>query len=106
VLGEFGFISGGRYANKAGGRFVPVGGPDSPSSRLHPGGKTQLQAWVESGVVELLGPPKIHGTIFAPVQPCCLPSFSRVAKVLVSAACGRAIVTTDVPGVGRLSAHG
>ena len=105
-VGEF--VSAARSLREQGlaARFVLVGGPDPHNPASIP--KTQLQAWVESGVVEWWGHRNDMGAIFAQSSLVCLPSYLEgLPKVLVeAAACGRAIVTTDVPGCRDVVRHG
>lgn len=75
-----------------------VGGPDpgNPASL----DSTQVQAWQQAGLVEVLPwaedvrPHLVHANIV------CLPSYREgVPRILLeAAACGRAVVATDVPG--------
>jgi glycosyltransferase involved in cell wall biosynthesis len=79
-------------------RFVLVGEPDvqNPASLK----QAELDAWQAAGLVELWG----HRTDMHAVLSCAtlvvLPSYREgLPKVLIeAAACGRAVVTTDVPG--------
>lgn len=79
-------------------RFVLVGEPDldNPASLK----QADLDAWQSTGLVELWG----HRSDMEAVLPCAtlvvLPSYREgLPKVLIeAAACGRAVVTTDVPG--------
>ncbi|WP_010176211.1 glycosyltransferase family 4 protein [Pseudomonas sp. PAMC 25886] len=61
---------------------------------------SQLQQWREEGVIELLGYRDDIANVFAAANIVTLPSYREgLPKVLVeAAACGRAVVTTDVPG--------
>lgn len=70
--------------------------PSNPSSIS--GG--DLDAWKAEGVVKLLGQRSDIHTVFAGANIVVLPSYREgLPKVLVeAAACGRAVVTTDVPG--------
>lgn len=60
----------------------------------------ELQQWESEGVVELLGFRSDIAQQYAAANVVCLPSYREgLPKSLVeAAACGRAIVTTDVPG--------
>ncbi|NWB85482.1 glycosyltransferase family 4 protein [Pseudomonas gingeri] len=60
----------------------------------------ELKLWREEGVVQLLGFRKDVAQLFAHAHVVTLPSYREgLPKVLVeAAACGRAVVTTDVPG--------
>ncbi|MFZ2854885.1 MAG: glycosyltransferase family 4 protein [Rhodocyclaceae bacterium] len=79
-------------------RFVLVGGPDpaNPSSLS----EAELAAWVQEGVLERWGQRADMPQVFAAAQLVVLPSYREgFPKVLIeAAACGRAVVTTDVPG--------
>ncbi len=79
-------------------RFLLVGDLDraNPSSVT----ESQLEAWREEGVVEILGYRSSIASIFATSHIVVLPSYSEgLPKVLIeAAACGRAVVTTDIPG--------
>lgn len=88
-----------RYVTEGQGvRFVLVGEPDeqNPASLQ----QAELDAWQAAGLVELWG----HRSDMQAVLPCAtvvvLPSYREgLPKVLIeAAACGRAVVTTDVPG--------
>lgn len=61
---------------------------------------SQLQEWHDDGVIELLGYRDDIATLFAAANIVVLPSYREgLPKVLVeAAACGRAVITTDVPG--------
>ena len=80
------------------GRFLLVGDRDraSPSSV----NESQLEAWREEGIVEILGFRSDIASIFAMSHIVVLPSYGEgLPKVLVeAAACGRPVVTTDIPG--------
>lgn len=60
----------------------------------------QLDEWRKKGCIELLGYRTDIATLFAASHIVTLPSYREgLPKVLVeAAACGRAVVTTDVPG--------
>lgn len=79
-------------------RFCLVGEPDlqNPSSITQP----ELDAWKAQGDVEVWGYRSDIPQIFADAYMVVLPSYSEgLPKVLIeAAACGRAVVTTDVPG--------
>jgi glycosyltransferase involved in cell wall biosynthesis len=63
-------------------------------------GQDQLDAWATEGVVELLGYRSDIAEQYAAANIVCLPSYREgLPKSLVeAAACGRAVVTTNVPG--------
>jgi glycosyltransferase involved in cell wall biosynthesis len=80
-------------------RFALVGIPDpgNPESV----GDEQLIRWEAEGIVEIWGFRSDIANVFAMAHVVALPSFygEGVPKVLIEAsACGRAIVTTDMPG--------
>lgn len=60
----------------------------------------EITTWRDEGFIELLGYRKDIGGLFANANIVTLPSYREgLPKVLVeAAACGRAVVTTDVPG--------
>ena len=79
-------------------RFLLVGDPDpgNPSSVT----ESQLEAWRSKGDIEMPGFRSDVATIFSTSHVVVLPSYREgLPKVLIEAAsCGRAVVTTDVPG--------
>ena len=88
-------------------RFVLVGEPDveNPSSVSH----AELAAWNEAGLVEWWGFQNDMPNILSQARIVCLPTYygEGVPKVLIEAmACGRPIVTTDMPGCKELVASG
>ena len=87
-------------------RFVIVGfGEAGNPASVSP---EQLEAWRQSGLVELWGYRDDMPAVFAQAHIVCLPSSygEGVPKVLIeAAACGRAIVTTDTPGCREIVRH-
>ncbi|OGQ52420.1 MAG: glycosyl transferase family 1 [Deltaproteobacteria bacterium RIFCSPLOWO2_02_FULL_53_8] len=79
-------------------KFALVGIPDpgNPASV----GEEQLTEWASQGIVELWGFRDDIENVFAAAHIVALPSYREgLPKVLIeAAACGRAVVTTDVPG--------
>jgi glycosyltransferase involved in cell wall biosynthesis len=79
-------------------RFVMAGDTDmgNPTSIT----KDELLGWIKEGIVELWGYSDDMEKTLSKVNIVCLPSYREgLPKVLLEAAsCGRAIVTTDVPG--------
>jgi len=68
----------------------------------------QLTRWHREGVVHWLGHSSEVAQVFAQAHIVCLPSYREgLPKVLIeAAACGRAIVTSDVPGCREIVQHG
>ena len=75
-----------------------IGAPDSgnPTSVE----ESEVAGWAAEGVVELLGYRTDVAQQYGAANIVCLPSYREgLPKGLVeAAACGRAVVTTDVPG--------
>lgn len=78
--------------------FRLVGAPD-PGNRASVSHQ-QVQDWASSGAVEFLGHQSDMARVLADAHVVVLPSYREgLPKVLVeAAACGRPVVTTDVPG--------
>jgi glycosyltransferase involved in cell wall biosynthesis len=102
------FVEAARSLRSAGvhARFVLVGETD-------PGNPTtinaeQLRQWADSGDIELWGFRRNIQDVLAQSHIVCLPSLREgVPKILIeAAACGRAIVTTDVPGCREIVRQG
>ncbi len=88
-------------------RFVLVGAPDLESRGHIP--ERQLNAWVENGSVEWWGSNGNMPATLGKAHVVCLPTYYRegLPRVLMEAsACGRAIVTTDMPGCRYLVHNG
>jgi glycosyltransferase involved in cell wall biosynthesis len=98
--GIFEFIAAARLLRDKGvvARFVLSGLVDgaNPTCISQP----QLTAWVEEGVVEYWGYRTDMPNVLANATIVVLPSYREgLPKTLLeAAACGRAVVTTDVPG--------
>lgn len=79
-------------------RFVLVGDvdPANPASLA----RSELEAWSRDGIVECWGHRVDMPQVLAQARLVVLPSYREgLPKVLLeAAACGRAVVTTDVPG--------
>ena len=80
-------------------RFQLVGEPDyeNPESVTN----EELQSWEAEGVVECLGYRSDIADLFSQAHIVVLPSYygEGLPKVLIeAAACGRAVITTDMPG--------
>ncbi len=87
-------------------RFILVGDTDADNPAAVP--PAQLEAWRDEGVVEWWGRRDDMPVVLAAVNLVCLPSYREgLPKVLLeAAACGRAIVATDVPGCREIVADG
>jgi glycosyltransferase involved in cell wall biosynthesis len=87
-------------------RFVLVGDGDSANPASVPTEK--LLDWQHSGVVEWWGRRDDMPNVFSLANIVCLPSYREgLPKVLIeAAACGRAIVASDVPGCREIVRHG
>ena len=79
-------------------RFVLVGNPDPGNPSSIP--INQIEEWQEKGVVEWWGSSQDMPKIFSQCNIVVLPSYREgLPKVLSeAAACGRPVITTDVPG--------
>lgn len=94
------FVQAARLLKQRGcnARFVLVGTVDSanPTSFTD----AEVSAWVHDGVVEWWGHRADMPQVLAAAHLVVLPSYREgLPKVLIeAAACGRAVVTTDVPG--------
>jgi len=84
--------------NQVNARFVLAGEIDkcNPASIQ----EQELEAWVKSGVVEFFGCRNDMESVLSRATIVVLPSYREgFPKVLVEAAsCGRAVITSDVPG--------
>ena len=98
--GVYEFVAAAQQLRKQGvpARFCLAGDldPDNPSCCS----ATDVQRWREGGVVEVLGYCADIPTLFANSHIVVLPSYREgMPKVLLeAAACGRAVITTDVAG--------
>lgn len=105
-VGEF--VEAARILCKKGvsARFVLVGDTDPENPAAVP--TSQLEDWNRSGIVEWWGRRDDMPHIFSESHIVCLPSYREgLPKVLLeAAACGRAIVTTDVPGCREIVRQG
>ncbi|TVQ34559.1 MAG: glycosyltransferase family 1 protein [Geminicoccaceae bacterium] len=82
-----------------------VGGTDANPASIAP---TTLAAWASNGIVEVGGQSDDVAGEYAAANIGVLPSFYRegVPKTLLeAAACGRAMVATDVPGCREICRH-
>ena len=98
--GVFEFVEAAKLLKAQGcsARFVLVGTVDTgnPTSVK----QTELDVWVRDGVVEWWGHRSDMAQVLSAAQIVVLPSYREgLPKVLLeAAACGRPVVTTDVPG--------
>ncbi len=102
------FVESARIVNNNGtkARFVLAGdlyegNPSSISAR-------ELQSWTDEGVIECWGWSGQMQNIYPLANIVCLPSYREgLSRTLIEAsACGRAVVTTDVPGCRDVVKHG
>jgi glycosyltransferase involved in cell wall biosynthesis len=90
-----------------GARFALVG--DSDDDNPASVSASQLRAWENEGVIEWWGWKENMQDVYAQAAIVCLPSSYRegVPKSLIeAAACGRPIVTSDMPGCREVVHHG
>lgn len=98
--GVYEFVAAARLLEKRGTavRFWLAGDPDpgNPATIT----QKELSAWDKEGCVDLLGYRDDIPKLFSQVNIVVLPSYREgLPKVLIeAAACGRAVVTTNVPG--------
>ncbi|HET8761733.1 MAG TPA: glycosyltransferase, partial [Nitrospiria bacterium] len=87
-------------------RFILVGWSDAGNPSAIPA--EQLERWHRQGHVEWCGRREDMPNVYAQSHVVCLPSYGEgVPKTLIeAAACGRPIVTTDVPGCREIVRHG
>jgi glycosyltransferase involved in cell wall biosynthesis len=87
-------------------RFILVGDPDPDNPAAVP--EATLYAWQKEKIVEQWGHRDDMVSVFHAAHVVCLPSYREgLPKVLLeAAACGRPIVTTDVPGCREVVREG
>jgi glycosyltransferase involved in cell wall biosynthesis len=95
------FITVARMFSEAGvpARFVLVGRIDLDNPSAVSG--SELESWVQEGVIEWWGNREDMPAVYSQANLVVLPTYYKegVPKALIeAAACGRAIVTTDIPG--------
>lgn len=94
------FVEAARMLKERGviARFWLAGSPDP--GNLTSVSEDHLSRWSKEGVVEVLGHQSDIPDLFANSNIVVLPSYREgLPKTLIeAAACGRAVVTTDVPG--------
>jgi len=105
-VGEF--VDAARQLHKRGmiARFVLVGEPDNENPASVP--EEQLIRWQKEGIVEWWGKRDDMPQVLAQSHIVCLPSYREglPKSLLEAASCGRAIVTTDVPGCREIVRDG
>ncbi len=106
-VGEF--VEAARQVRTAGlqARFALVGDPDEGN----PGAVkvVQLHSWEKEGVIECWGWRENMADVFSQASVVCLPTYYRegLPKSLIEAlACGRPIITTNVPGCREIVRRG
>jgi glycosyltransferase involved in cell wall biosynthesis len=106
--GVFEFVAAAAQLKKDGiaARFALVGDPDPDNPASIPA--DTLQRWSDSGAAEWWGWRDDMVTVFQQCHVVCLPSYREgLPKALIdAAACGRAIVTCDVPGCREVVREG
>lgn len=99
--GAYEFVAAAERLRASGveARFLLVGHPDPDNVASVT--ESQVATWRAEGLVEVLGYRRDIAGIFAASNLVVLPSYygEGLPKVLIeAAACGRAVVTTDMPG--------
>ena len=104
-VGEFVDAARQLREQKVDARFILAGESDPGNPSAVP--VWQLEQWHDSGVVEWLGACDDMARVFSEAHVVCLPSYREgLPKVLIeAAACGRPIITTDVPGCREVVRH-
>lgn len=79
-------------------RFILAGDLDPHNPACIPA--EEVSAWAQEGIVELVGHVSDIGNLFAQAHAAVLPSYREGMPLVLleAAACGRAVITTDVPG--------
>jgi glycosyltransferase involved in cell wall biosynthesis len=88
-------------------KFVLVGEPD-PDRISASVPVTQIRSWVQAGLVEWWGKQTDMAATLSQASVVCLPSYwEGLPKVLIeAAACGRALVASDIPGCREIAREG
>jgi len=87
-------------------RFALVGTPDPGNPSSIP--ESMLEQWSSSGITENWGWQEDMASVYQKASIVCLPSYREgLAKGLIeAAACGRALVATDIPGCREVVRNG
>jgi len=87
-------------------RFALVGTPDPGNPSSIP--ESMLEQWSSSGITENWGWQEDMVSVYQKASIVCLPSYREgLAKGLIeAAACGRALVATDIPGCREVVRNG
>jgi glycosyltransferase involved in cell wall biosynthesis len=105
-VGEF--VAAARLLQSEGlrARYALVGDGDDENPASVP--TSQLKEWEKEGVIEWWGWKENMDDIYAQAAIVCLPSYREgLPKTLIeAAACGRPIVSCDVPGCREVVRHG
>jgi glycosyltransferase involved in cell wall biosynthesis len=85
---------------------LPGGSPDQGNPSSIP--EEQLKQWSASGVIENWGWQEDMVSVYQKASVVCLPSYREgLAKGLIeAAACGRALVASDIPGCREVIVDG
>ncbi len=98
--GVYEFVEAARMVNSKGlkAHFKLIGEPDAGNPESV--SRAVVESWQDEGVVSCLGYRTDIAQLFSQAHIVVLPSYREgLPKVLVeAAACGRAVITTDVPG--------
>ncbi len=102
------FVEAARIINADGviARFALVGLPDEGNPSTIP--PARIEQWVISGLVEHWGWRDDMAAVYHTASLVCLPSYGEgLAKSLIeAAACGRALVASDIPGCREVVRQG
>jgi glycosyltransferase involved in cell wall biosynthesis len=110
LLGDKGvhtFVEAARIlGTRVAARFVLVGVPDAGNPTSIP--VEQIETWVREGIVEWWGWQEDMQVVYAQSHLVVLPSLGEGVPVVLleAAACGRAIVASDVPGCREVVSPG
>ena len=105
-VGEFVEAARSLRAEGVHARFALVGDSDNDNPASVPA--SQLQTWENEGVIEWWGWKEDMQDVYAQAAIVCLPSYREgLPRTLIeAAACGRPIVTSDMPGCREVVRHG